>query len=108
MARNFPPVPESFGPNTAEWIRTLAFAINAMLLGRSNNTGSVTLTAGATSTTVSDRRVHAESVIHHMPTTATAGGSISMYVSSVGKQTFTITHAEQASTTRVFKYSIHG
>lgn len=79
--------------------------------GKTNNTGTFTLTASATSTTITDLRTGADSVILYSPSTANAasewaGGS--MYISAVGKQSFTVTHANAATTDRTFYYAVIG
>jgi len=77
--------------------------------GKTNNTGSVTLTINVGSTVVTDQRAGAESTITFMPTTANAAAELAtMYVSSQGKQTFTITHANNALNDRAFRYTITG
>jgi hypothetical protein len=82
-----------------------------MMDGKTNNTGTFTVTASAATTVVSDLRVGADSVILVSPTTATAAtewASGAMYVSSIGKQTFTVTHNNSAPTDRVFTYAVIG
>ena len=79
--------------------------------GKINATGSVTLTASAASTAVTDARVGGNSMVLFMPSTANAAaeqGAGTMYVSSVGKQTFTITHANNGQTDRTFSYAVFG
>jgi len=91
--------------------RLLADGANGAINGRTNAAASVTLTANAASTAVMDARVGSDSVIVFMPKTANAAAEVgagTMYVSSRGKQTFTITHANNAQTDRDFEYSISG
>lgn len=81
--------------------------------GRSNAVGSVTLTTGAASTVVTTFTgiCAPGSVPILVPTTANAAtevGNGTMYVSSVGLNTFTITHANSATTGRTFLYAIVG
>lgn len=81
--------------------------INQLILGNLNNTGTVTLTASAATTTVSNSRVSANSYIDFMPTSANAAAELAagtMYVSSRNKGEFTITHANNAQTDRSFAY----
>ena len=85
--------------------------IRGIMDGKTNNTSSFTITANATTTAVTDLRVGADSVILVSPTTANAASEWSsggMYVSSVGKETFTVTHASAATTDRTFKYAVIG
>jgi len=90
-------------------IRSLVRVINNIMRGKTNNRGEVTLTAGAASTIVEDINAGGESVIDFMPLTANAAiAKQTMYVSSQGKQTFTITHANNAQVDKSFRYVITG
>lgn len=82
-------------------------AINQINLGNIDNTSSVTLTANAASTTVTNSRVTSGTYIDFMPTTAHAATELAagtMYISSQTKGSFVITHANNAQTDRTFKY----
>lgn len=98
--RKLPPIGAS--------LRDTAEIVNNCVDGKMNVTGEVTLTNSATSTVVTDIRVGAESLIVFMPITADAATELAaggMYVSSQGKQTYTITHASN-TTTRTFRVGI--
>ena len=91
--------------------REVATIVNNILDGKINATGTVTLTASAASTGVTEDRAGATSVILFMPTTANAAAEQAaggMYVSSRGKQTFTITHANNTQSDRTFDYIVIG
>lgn len=91
--------------------REVATIVNNILDGKINATGTVTLTASAALTAVTEGRAGATSVILFMPTTANAAAEQAaggMYVSSRGKQTFTITHANNAQTDRTYDYIVIG
>lgn len=91
--------------------REIALVVNSILDGKINATGSVTLTASAASTAVTEDRAGDDSVILFMPTTANAASEQAaggMYVSSRGKQTFTITHANNSQSDRTFEYVVIG
>lgn len=84
-----------------------AFAVRQLAQGRSNATGTVTLTAGAASTVKSFVNCATGSVPILVPTTANAAAEIgngTMYISSVGNGTFTITHANNAQVDRTFLF----
>jgi len=99
----------TYSENKEEWLRQIALSINLMIDGQSNATGEVTLTANNTSTVVADLRVGINARIFLMPTTSNAAAAIgTTYISSTGKQTFTITHANNAQTDKTFKYAIIG
>jgi len=98
-------------PVVADDGREIALVVNSILDGKINATGSVTLTASAASTAVTEDRAGDDSVILFMPTTANAASEQAaggMYVSSRGKQTFTITHANNAQSDRTFEYVVIG
>ena len=96
-----------------EWSRFLANAINGLLDGRVESNSSLTLTASAASTVVTDRRVGKDSVILFMPLTANAATELygaTMYVSAIAPRDsqFTITHANNSQTDRNFRYIVLG
>ena len=104
-SKNFYP---SVPPNGAD-ARTTATVIRNLVDGKSNNTGSITLTANATSTNITDTRVGAYSVIVLMPRTANAATAMTaVYVSARGTGTATITHDSQSATDRSFEYAVVG
>ena len=91
--------------------REVATIVNNILDGKINSTGTVTLTASAATTVVTEDRTGATSVILFMPTTANAAAEQAaggMFVSSRGKQTFTITHANNSQADRTFDYIVIG
>jgi hypothetical protein len=53
-------------------LERISLVVNQLLLGKLNNTADVTLTAGATSTTVDDDRIYETSALVFCPTTANA------------------------------------
>lgn len=96
--------------NDEQWKRQTAAWMQEANQGRLANTGIVTLQAGASSTTISDDRVGVDSFIGLMPRTANAAaehGAGSIYILTA-KQSFTIAHANNAQTDRIFVYSILG
>ena len=97
--------------NVEEHLSRLSDTVNLILKGKTNNYGSVTLTANAASTVVTDPRAGIDTVPVFTPTTANASAEIgagTMYVSARGNQTFTITHANNAQVDRTFLYTISG
>jgi hypothetical protein len=85
----------------------LALAINELASGRSNATGAFALASGTTSTAVTAPTCGAGSVPILVPTTANAAAEIgngALYVSAVGKGTFTVTHANNAQVDRSFLF----
>lgn len=89
--------------------RVFALAINELTQGRSNATGSVTLTANAASTAVTNDNFAPGSTVYFTATTSNAAtGVTAMYISARAKGTFTITHANNAQTDRTYLYAIVG
>lgn len=108
-ARGLPGVPIQWNGPTEEWIRIIAQAVRNLLDGKILATGSLTLTASAATTTLSDRRIGPDSVIPLMPTTANAATALATtYVSARGDQTATITHANNAQSDKTFGYAVLG
>ena len=96
-----------------EWIKDTADIITAMQRGRSNNTGTFTLTANVASSTLTDSRIAVDSTIVLVPTTANASAEIgngTMFISETGRVngSVQITHANNAQTDRTFRYAIIG
>ena len=86
--------------------RTISTVVNNILDGKVNSTGSITLTNSSATTTLSDDRIGADSVIIFMPTTSNAS-SENIHVTARQKGQATLNHAN-ASTTRSFDYVIFG
>lgn len=84
-----------------------AIAIQSLFNGRSNAAGKATLAAGAASTVVSAPNCAAQCSVFLFPASAHAAAELAAggcYVSAVGKQQFTITHANNAQADRTFFY----
>lgn len=109
-------VPTSM-PEPLEWCRRLARLANSLLNGKSNNIGTVTLTASAASTAVmlAEGRLGKDTVILFDPLTANAAADLyggGMYVAQadrdvLGKQ-FTITHPNNANADKSFRFTLIG
>jgi hypothetical protein len=79
--------------------------VRLLMRGRTNSTGTVTLTENATTTTVNGLSVSSGDTVLLTPTTANAAGEAgTIYVSSVGQGTFTITHSNDTTTDRTFRW----
>lgn len=102
----------AYPPPTEETdLKKINLAIQQLAAGRSNAVGTVTLATGAASTVVSDNNVAPGSVPILMPATANAAAEVgngTIYVSAVANKSFTITHANSATTGRTFRYAIVG
>ncbi len=83
----------------------IATAVNELLKGRANNTGTVTLKAGVTTTLVEDNLFNSDMVPMLMPMTANAAAALATtYLSARSKGSFTLTHANSGTTDRTFLY----
>ena len=95
-------------------LKKIILALQQLAAGRSNAVGTVTLTPNAGTTVVAPTQsgmIAPGSNVHLEPTTANAAAeraSGNMYVSTVAKDTFTITHTNSATTGRTFMWSILG
>lgn len=85
--------------------------IQAMMAGKTDNKGDVTLTDSSATTTVDHAGFESDMAIFFTPLTANAAAEIgagTMYVSSRVADQFVITHANNAQTDRDFVYIIMG
>lgn len=97
-------------PVTGATERETLFAIRQLIEGRSNAVGSVTLAAGAASTTVSGDTINANAIVILAPKTANAAAAVATtsYSVSPAGGAFTLTHANNAQTDRTFGYLVIG
>jgi hypothetical protein len=95
-------------------LKKIILSIQQLGAGRSNAVGTVTLTTGSATTVVTPTFtgvVASGSTPILTPTTANAAAEVgngTMYVSAVANNSFTITHANSATTGRTFLYAILG
>lgn len=93
--------------------RKLLRVTKGIMQGKTNNTGTVTLTPNSTTTviTFAASRLGQETVITLTATTANAAGAVSgLYVSSrdTANNTLTLTHANTAAIDKTFNYVLTG
>lgn len=89
--------------------RDVAESINNIFAGRLGLVGEFTLTAGATTTTVTDNRVGSNSNVAYSPRTANASAEIgagTIYIGTYANGSFIVTHANNAQTDRTFRYTV--
>lgn len=90
--------------------RGVAEVVNNIMNGKTNNTGTISLNQGATSTTINDRRIGPDSVILFMPLNSNAADELAhghMYISARDQATATITHGNHMSE-MLFAYVVIG
>jgi hypothetical protein len=102
----------AYAPGITETdLKKIILAIQQLAAGRSNAVGSVTLSAGSSTTVVLTPNCAAGSTPILTPATANAAaelGNGTMFVSAVANGSFTITHANSATADRTFLYGILG
>ena len=86
-------------PAEAGWGQRVSKVVNNLLIGKLNNTGTVILASGATSTTVSDARCGPSSVVLFMSTGALPLGTHSVQTRTNGA--FTVTRTSTTGTCTV-------
>jgi hypothetical protein len=89
--------------------REIAERVNRLLQGKLNAVTTLTLTANAASTTLTDPRIGGATFIGLMPTTANAAAALgTTYVSARGIGTATITHANDANVDKTYDVLLIG
>lgn len=94
-------------------LKKVILSIQQLAAGRSNATGSVTMTVSSATTVVNTLTgtCAPDSKPDLIPASANAAtefGAGAWYISSVGLDTFTITHTNSATADRTFFYVIRG
>jgi hypothetical protein len=87
--------------------RRFAAAIQELSSGRSNAANRVTLAANVTTTVVNFDNCSVESVPLMVAMTANAAAELAagtLYISAVANRSFTITHANNSQTDRIFGF----
>lgn len=92
--------------NSREHRRSLAVAINQLLLGRSNNVYAVTLSNGDTTTTITNPNITLDSVPLLIPLDANGQG-VTWYMSDISAGSIEITHDDPGADA-VFAYVLIG
>ena len=86
-------------------------SIQQLCQGRSNAVGTITLKTSSGTTTATDPNCAIATTVLLTPITANAAAEVgngTMYVSAVANGSFTITHANSATTGRTFFYALLG
>lgn len=105
---SIPPISTNF-PDDRQRLSRVVLAVNGLLDGRDNATGTATLAISTTTTSVIDARVGIASVITLMPTTAHAATALqNVYVSARMQGAFVLTHDSQTYTDRIYAYRVGG
>lgn len=108
IQRGYQGVPEVLS-DEKEHRRQIARLANSLLQGKTNNVVQVTLSPSSTTTTLTDKRIGANTGIFFFALTANAATALSgLYVSSQSNGTATLTHASAATTDRTFNVLLVG
>lgn len=98
-----------FDDDEARHRRQLALVVSNVLAGKMNNTGSLTITASAATTTLTDPRIGAYSLIFLMPTSSNAAAALpNIYYDTFAKGSCVVHHANNAQADRTFRYAVIG
>lgn len=93
----------------ASGLRDAMMAIRQLAEGRGNVSGTVTLTAGATTTVVTHPAIGRDAAIVLDARTANAAAALgTTYVSAQDSGTFTLTHANAGTVDRTFRWCAAG
>lgn len=107
-------LPDDIGADNFSAVRSAFRRLTGALRGilARDRTGTVTLTASATTTLLTDPRIGPTSQIVFTPTTANAAtAAASLYVgegSNLKEGSRTLTHASNAAVDQTFRYSVLG
>ncbi len=93
---------------TENFLKKIVLVVNNLVNGKTNNTGKVTLTALATSTTVINNLVNPNSVIVLQPLTEDAAEYFKDTWPVAGNKSFVINHNNNSSTNREIGYIVVG
>lgn len=107
MNNNYPFAPLNHSL-TDNYLNKLKLTINLLMNGKMNNTGEVTLTPNASSTTVTDNLCNENSVILFTPVTSNAAQHTQTAYIVAGDKEFTIHHNSSANTDKTIRYVIIG
>jgi len=106
--KGYPSVPNTL-PNEQEHRRQIAVRLNEMSAGKFNCTIDLTLRNGQVTTTLTDARVYATSIIHASALTANAAAiQASLWYSAQIKGSCTVNHSNTANTDQNFRFGILG
>lgn len=89
-------------------LRRIVDVVRGLLAGKMNVVTSVTLTANAATTTLTDSRLGGASFVGFTPTTANAKAEGTPYVTAKAKGSCTLNHANNAQVDRTYDVVIFG
>ena len=105
------PLAPTYSSDQADWIRKIAETTNSLRDGKINSTGTVTLTANAGTTTLTDVRIGRTTKVVLVPTTANAAAAVATTYQTypnAAVEAAVINHANNAQTDKTFAYCLLG
>lgn len=89
--------------------RAVAEIVNGIMNGKTNNTGTITLSESSTTTTLVDARIGKESVILFTPLSSHSAAEMAhLYISAQTNGSATITHRNTGHADLNFQYIVVG
>tara|TARA_R110002020_G_scaffold263918_1_gene478663 strand:+ start:5860 stop:6189 length:330 start_codon:yes stop_codon:yes gene_type:complete len=96
-------------PDQSQHLRLISNTVNNTLEGKLNSTGTITLRASQTTSTLTDARLGVNSIILFMPITANGLTAYNtLYVSARADGSATLTHASSSNSDQNFGYVVIG
>ena len=90
-------------------MKLVSTSLNNTINGKLNSTGSITLRANQTTTTLTDARIGGDSVIVFMPITSNGATAFqNLFVSARTSGSATLTHASSSNADQNFAYAVIG
>ncbi len=90
-------------PEVIMFLGKVRDVVNNTMRGKINATGTVTLTANAATTTITDTRIGGSTVVLLQPTTANAAAALATtYISTPTQGSVVINHANNAQVDKIF------
>lgn len=96
------------GADLNEWMRRVVDVVRQLVEGKNNAVGTFTLTANATTTTVSAPTCTTASAVLFDPTTPDGANDKATTSIAPGNGQFVVTHASNARVDRTFMYAVLG
>ena len=94
-----------------EWLRDESSVLAGAMTGKTNNTGTVTLTASQATTTITDARLGRGTLLTLVPTTANASAEVATIYQTypnATKEQIVLNHANNAQGDRIFAFALIG
>ena len=103
-------IPPLYLAEVKEHLRQIAASVHQLFDGKVNATGTVTLTVDSLTTTLVDPRIGADTQVHLVASTDSAGGEVGVYqtLPNTTKGQATLNHGDSSTADRTFYYTLLG